>query len=289
LQERLSGVDLRGFDEGGSDLWFAHTFENLPAGISEAHLRIRLRATADNPQNDTIQLLFTGPGGSALPQDWTRRIGSGFDATPGLLNNAWSPGAQTELVLDLSRLPNANNTTTDLLPTLRTQRYLDLIVQDDTMVDYVILEIATCHCRADIVVQREAQQCGATVTFATPVFVDACDTNLTTTCSPPSGSFFPVGATVVACTAVDHSGNRAACSFTVTVTDAPISLSIQRSGENVVIRWPVTCVNYTLEGTPSLNPPIHWTPVMAPVGIANGQYQVTVPANGVQRYFRLRR
>ena len=36
-------------------------------------------------------------------------------------------------------------------------------------------------------------------------------------CAPASGSTFPIGTTTVTCTATDGAGNRAACSFTVTV------------------------------------------------------------------------
>ncbi|WP_318618939.1 HYR domain-containing protein [Priestia megaterium] len=43
---------------------------------------------------------------------------------------------------------------------------------------------------------------------------------VTTSCSPPSGSFFPIGTTPVTCTATDAVGNTATCSFTITVTQA---------------------------------------------------------------------
>jgi len=39
---------------------------------------------------------------------------------------------------------------------------------------------------------------------------------VTSVCSPPSGSTFPVGTTTVTCTAIDASGNTAQCTFTVT-------------------------------------------------------------------------
>lgn len=44
---------------------------------------------------------------------------------------------------------------------------------------------------------------------------DDCDPNPTITCSPPSGSNFPVGSTLVNCEAVDACGNRAECRFLV--------------------------------------------------------------------------
>lgn len=36
-------------------------------------------------------------------------------------------------------------------------------------------------------------------------------------CTPPSGSFFPIGTTTVTCTATDASGNQSTCAFPVTV------------------------------------------------------------------------
>jgi hypothetical protein len=105
---------------------------------------------------------------------------------------------------------------------------------------------------------------------------------------PASGSFFPVGTTLVVCTATDDSGNPGRCSFNVTVTDVPVVLSINRSGANVILRWPITCGTFILEQTTSLSAPIAWTPVGVPVSVVSGQYQVTLPATGMQRYFRLR-
>jgi hypothetical protein len=39
-------------------------------------------------------------------------------------------------------------------------------------------------------------------------------------CLPVSGSIFPIGTTTVVCTAIDTSGNQAACSFTIHVKGA---------------------------------------------------------------------
>jgi hypothetical protein len=44
-------------------------------------------------------------------------------------------------------------------------------------------------------------------------------------CTPPSGSRFPRGTTLVTCTATDFSGNAASCEFTVTVGAPPPRLS----------------------------------------------------------------
>jgi hypothetical protein len=55
----------------------------------------------------------------------------------------------------------------------------------------------------------------------------------TTTCTPPSGSTFPVGTTTVNCEACDCAGNSASCSFTVTVVPCVITCptNITRSND----------------------------------------------------------
>jgi subtilisin family serine protease len=57
---------------------------------------------------------------------------------------------------------------------------------------------------------------GATVTYAAPIATDNCP-GVNAACVPASGSFFPVGATAVTCTATDSSNNTRTCQFTVTV------------------------------------------------------------------------
>jgi len=57
---------------------------------------------------------------------------------------------------------------------------------------------------------------GEIVTF-NPTAVDNVDELLTPTCSPQSGSLFPVGVTTVICTAIDAAGNANTNSFTVTI------------------------------------------------------------------------
>lgn len=52
------------------------------------------------------------------------------------------------------------------------------------------------------------------VTFSVTA-TDNVDPAPIVTCSPPSGSGFPVGTTLVTCTATDNSGNSATCSFNV--------------------------------------------------------------------------
>lgn len=95
---------------------------------------------------------------------------------------------------------------------------------------------------------------GAVVTFAPPIASSACGQIVSATCSPPSGSFFPVGTTVVNCTAIDSAGNAANCAFTVTVnqTNPPLpkvkcpgDRIIYTCGSNAVAYWKATATGHT--------------------------------------------
>lgn len=59
---------------------------------------------------------------------------------------------------------------------------------------------------------------GSTFTYVASA-QDAVDGPVPVSCSPASGSFFPVGATTVTCTASDSRGNTRSRSFTVTILD----------------------------------------------------------------------
>ncbi len=69
----------------------------------------------------------------------------------------------------------------------------------------------------------------AVVTYPNPVTVDPCPGG-TVTCTPPSGSVFPLGISNVDCRARDDAGNESVCQFAVTVTD----------GDNPTIQCPAT-------------------------------------------------
>jgi hypothetical protein len=70
------------------------------------------------------------------------------------------------------------------------------------------------------------------VTYPPPTVSDNCP-GVTASCSPPSGSSFPIGITTVTCTATDASGNTASCSFVVTTFD----VCIQDDSSGGVLFW----------------------------------------------------
>lgn len=73
--------------------------------------------------------------------------------------------------------------------------------------------VCTISCPPNQTVPASGASCGAPVSYPAPTTVDSCGT---VTCTPPSGSTFPLGTTTVTCTTT--AGPM--CSFTVTVTNA---------------------------------------------------------------------
>ncbi len=68
---------------------------------------------------------------------------------------------------------------------------------------------------------------GAPVTYPGPTATDVGGpVNPTVTCTPASGSTFPLGTTVVKCFATDAAGNAASATFGVTVVDTPHSIAV---------------------------------------------------------------
>jgi len=68
---------------------------------------------------------------------------------------------------------------------------------------------------------------GEIVEYQTPFVEDLADPNPTIDCSPPSGSQFPFGPTLVICTAEDLSGNTRLTQFLVSVNSDTLPVQIQ--------------------------------------------------------------
>lgn len=97
---------------------------------------------------------------------------------------------------------------------------------------------------------------GAVVTFAATA-TDLVDPSVPITCTPPSGSTFPIGITVVQCTASDDSGNTTNGTFSVEVRDVtpPVITSVTAT-PNVL--WPpnhkMVAVVVTVQATDEVDP-----------------------------------
>jgi hypothetical protein len=102
-------------------------------------------------------------------------------------------------------------------------------------------------CPADMTVVANVAA-GAAVSYSVTA-VDAVSA-ATVTCTPPSGSVFPEGVTLVTCTAVDAAGNQASCTFRVTVTP-PASTAGKVTGSGAI---PVTGGSGKLKVSASYKP-----------------------------------
>ena len=76
----------------------------------------------------------------------------------------------------------------------------------------------TIACPADIAIDASLDSCGTTVFWPVATVDDNCGIG-TVICNPASGSFFPVGDSIVTCIVTDMNNNADTCMFTVTVND----------------------------------------------------------------------
>jgi len=79
-------------------------------------------------------------------------------------------------------------------------------------------ELPVLSCTSDIVVSNDPGNCDAVVNYAVPLATDNCGTVIPALVAGlPSGATFPAGVTTVEYEAVDVAGNKATCTFSVTV------------------------------------------------------------------------
>ena len=128
-------------------------------------------------------------------------------------------------------------------------------------------EPPTISCQADISQNNDSGQCGAVVTFFTPVGTDNCLGSTTIqTVGLASGSLFPVGTTTNTFEVTDAAGNTTTCSFNVNVNDT----------ENPVINCPA---NITQNNDPGQCGGV--VTFSVPVGTDNCMGSVTVQTAGL--------
>ena len=92
----------------------------------------------------------------------------------------------------------------------------------------------------DLIVENSAGDCGAEVTWADPRASDNCML-LSLTGDHVSGSFFPVGKSLVSYLATDESGNTTSDSFTITVLDVEMPIVMGTPTDIQLSTLPGTC------------------------------------------------
>lgn len=126
------GVTPKAFDDRAPNRYFGHTFSNLPTGICGATLRISVCADGSQPENDALLLEVKTDNSFAWHQQF-----------PALIE-PWFRGICREFSLDLSDLPpGIGNSQNSLLDSLADGQ-LDVVIQDDTSIDFAELTVQHC-------------------------------------------------------------------------------------------------------------------------------------------------
>ena len=110
-------------------------------------------------------------------------------------------------------------------------------------------------------------QCGVPVSYAWEAY-NSCGYPITVVCTPPSGSAFPAGATVVNCSATDAVSGSGAASFTVNAAD---------TAPPVIVCPPDIIVEAT-----TASAPVSWTPFTAADACAGNLPVICTPTSGSQ-------
>jgi len=126
------------FDQMQTNRGLAHTFSGWHGPVCGALLELRVRAVGygTTVDNDSIRLSFLGGQDSVeAHRYWTtiRNIQGG----------SWLHGDETVIILDLANLPSYVWFPTDILHDMTNGR-LELLVEDDTAVDYARLNVCEC-------------------------------------------------------------------------------------------------------------------------------------------------
>jgi len=112
---------------------------------------------------------------------------------------------------------------------------------------------------------------GATVTYTEPIVTDNIDVGLSAFCLPASGSTFPLGDTLVTCTAADTSGNLAApTSFVVHVTKANQTITFDSLADKTYGDAP-----FDVSATSSSGLPVSFSILSGPATISTSTVTIT--------------
>jgi uncharacterized repeat protein (TIGR03803 family) len=102
----------------------------------------------------------------------------------------------------------------------------------------------------------------------------------------PYGGLLLVGTTLFGTTQYGGSAGNDGVIFSISLPAGPPQLTITPSEANVILTWPTNAIGFALQSTTNLVSQVWTTNLPAPV-MLNGQYTVTNPISGGQKFFRL--
>lgn len=183
------------------------------------------------PLGTTTVTCQTGSGSGVVTCSFTVTVNSEFCLLdcPDDLSVAESPAGSGSATVNYAAPTalNCSGVTVACTPASGTSFALGTTLVTCTATDASSVVVASCSfnvtvtnnvpctivCPANLTVANDADQCGAEVSYASPTTTGNCGD--APSCTPASGSFFPIGTTSVTC--VTDAGPQ--CSFTVTVND----------------------------------------------------------------------
>ena len=129
------------FDPTPTDQYFAHTITGLPSCIVGATLEIRMRAGPSGlTTTDSLLLEFTGT--TTTPSfEWGQTLNSLINLATSGAQPTWTPGSDFTFVLNLDALPPDGGGDTSVIKSMNATGTLDVVIQDDTGVDYMVLNV----------------------------------------------------------------------------------------------------------------------------------------------------
>lgn len=132
---RLPKIDFDVYPGNGTNVnnYFAHSFINQTASVRSATITLRVRAGVGGSDTDVIRLGYSD--GTSGQIRYFNNIS--LSAITGV---SWQPGTTRTVVIDLAAVPTTSGIV-NLIPTLIQRRGMDLLVTDDTGVDYALLRI----------------------------------------------------------------------------------------------------------------------------------------------------
>ncbi len=134
------GNALKNFDNMGIDATVAHTFYWEPTEFCSAFVTMHIRAMygGGGESNDTFSMEFNPGFVPGLISQWAWGLYIGD-----IIGSAWVAGRERTLTLDLLHLPPDPHSRTSVGWALADGN-LDVIIDDDTAVDYVTLTLCGC-------------------------------------------------------------------------------------------------------------------------------------------------
>ena len=125
----------KGFDQTGQNRLLGYRFTGLPNNIVQAQFEIRMRPSDDGSENDG---LFMGLGSSCTFASFV------FSSSISVLPGAVPPTGGTWVTSSNGATTFTFNMNPALISKMNTDQFLDVVIHDDTTVDYMRLRLWTC-------------------------------------------------------------------------------------------------------------------------------------------------